>query len=313
MRLQQTIRNAISVSGVGLHSGKKTRLTLHPAPPNTGLAFHKNTNGTTETCPVNIKYLHPTDLCTALRSNSLHIQTVEHVLAALGGLEIDNAYLELIGNEIPVLDGSSAPFVSLIHEAEIVEQPTPRTYLKIVRPIMIKHGEKLLSVHPSSLQKISYTIQYDHPLIQSQTYEYDASPSEFQRAIAQARTFAFENEVEGLWSRGQGLGGSLDNTLVFSDTDLLNDSGLRFPNECIRHKVLDLIGDMTLLGLPIIGHFIADRAGHQLHAELVSAILANTDSWILLNTVEDEKETVHTPSPISTSTDSQTQPVFSSL
>ncbi len=313
MRFQQTIRNTVSVSGVGLHSGQETRLTLHPAPPNTGLVFHKNTNGTTETCPVNIQYLHPTDLCTALRFNSLHIQTVEHVLAALGALEIDNAYLELIGNEIPILDGSSAPFVSLIQEAEIVEQPTPRTYLKVVRPIVIKHGDKSLSVHPSSLQKISYTIEYDHPLIQSQTYEYDASPSDFQRDIAHARTFAFENEVEGLWSRGQGMGGSLDNTLVFSDTGLLNESGFRFPNECIRHKVLDLIGDMTLLGLPVIGHFIADRAGHQLHAELVTSILADTDAWILLNAVDDEKETVHASSPSTQTADSQSQPAYSTL
>ena len=310
MRFQQSIRKAVSVTGLGLHSGHPSSLTIHPAQPDTGLVFYKNTQGTPETCPVTIKNLHATDLCTALRLNSMQIQTVEHLLAALGGLEIDNATLELDGNEIPALDGSSAPFVQLIHEAGIVQQPAPRTYLKIVRSISVERGEKSLSVHPSSLQKISYTIEYAHPLIQSQTFEYDASPSAFQRDISQARTFAFENEVEGLWSRGQGMGGSLDNTLVFSETELLNETGFRFPDECIRHKILDLIGDMTLLGLPVIGHFVADRAGHQLHTGLVSAILANPDSWILLNAVEEVRD--HSSLADSPS-ESQAQPALSSL
>ena len=158
MRFQQTIGNIVSVSGIGLHSGQPTTLTLHPAPPGTGVVFRQTHNGFLETCPVSIKNLHPTDLCTALRLNSIHVQTVEHLLAALGGMEIDNVYLDLSGNEIPALDGSSAPFVHLILEASIVEQPTPRTYLKIVRPITVECMDKSLSVHPSSLQKFSYTI-----------------------------------------------------------------------------------------------------------------------------------------------------------
>ncbi len=311
MRFQQTLGNVVSVSGVGLHSGQPTSLSIHPAPSNTGLVFRQINDGTAESCPVNIKFLHSTDLCTALCFSDLHVQTIEHLLAALGGMEIDNVYLEVTGNEIPVLDGSSAPFVDLIHEAGIVEQSTSRTYLKIVRPVTVGNEEKSLSIYPSSLQKISYTIQYDHPLILTQTYEYDASPSEFQRNIAHARTFAFENDVQGLWSKGQGLGGSLDNTLVFSDTRLLNETGLRFPNECIRHKVLDLIGDMTMLVLPVIGHFVANRAGHQLHAKLVSAILEDTESWILLNTVEEEKEVPHASKPQSHVT--ETQPVYSAI
>jgi len=284
MRFQQTIGKAISVSGVGLHSGKTAELTIHPAPPGTGLIFQKVTSGVREACPATIQCLHPTDLCTALSFNAFQIQTVEHLLSALAGLEIDNASLELAGNEIPALDGSSAPFVELLQEAGIVEQTIPRTYLKIVHPISVERDNKSLSVHPAPLQKISYSIVYDHPLIQSQTYVHDASPSEFQRNIASARTFAFKEEVEGLWSRGLGMGGSLENTLVFSDTELMNETGMRYTDECVRHKILDLIGDLALLGVPVIGHFVADRAGHQLHAELVTAINANPDSWILINT-----------------------------
>ncbi|GJL55681.1 MAG: UDP-3-O-acyl-N-acetylglucosamine deacetylase [Nitrospirales bacterium] len=284
MRFQQTIGKAISVSGVGLHSGEAAELTVHPAPSGTGIVFHKVTSGVPEACPATIQCLHPTDLCTALSFNTFQIQTVEHLLSALAGLEIDNVRLELTGNEIPALDGSSAPFVSLLLGAGIVEQTTLRTYLKIVRPITVERGNKSLSVYPAPLQKISYSIMYDHPLIKSQTYVHHASLPEFQRNIAPARTFAFKEEVEGLWSRGFGMGGSLDNTLVFSDTALMNETGLRFTDECVRHKILDLIGDLALLGLPVIGHFVADRAGHQLHAELVTAINANPDSWILINT-----------------------------
>ena len=315
MRLQQTIAKSISVSGFGLHSGQPTTLTLHPAPPDTGLIFHKKSIGIAEKCPVNIKCLHPTDLCTALSVNGFQIQTVEHLLSALAGLEIDNAYLEVEGNEVPAMDGSSEPFVQLILEAGIIEQDVPRVYLKIVDPISVEKEGRSLSVYPSSLQKISYSIAYDHPLIKSQTYVYHASPSEFQRQIAEARTFAFQHEVEGLWSRGLGMGGSLQNTLVFSETEVINETGLRFSDECVRHKILDLIGDMVLLGLPVIGHFVADRAGHQLHAELVSAILNNPDSWILLNNEAERKLACLSPHILSEqeSAHTQTQPAYSTL
>ncbi|GJL65662.1 MAG: UDP-3-O-acyl-N-acetylglucosamine deacetylase [Nitrospirales bacterium] len=309
MRFQQTIGKAISVSGVGLHSGETAELTIHPAPPGTGLVFHKITSGVLEACPATIQCLHPTDLCTALSFNAFQIQTVEHLLSALSGLEIDNASLELAGNEIPALDGSSAPFVKLLQEAGIIEQTIPRTYLKIVRPLSVERGNKSLTVYPAPLQKVSYSIEYDHPLIQSQTYVHHSSPTEFQRNIASARTFAFKEEVEGLWSRGLGMGGSLENTLVFSETELLNETGLRYTDECVRHKILDLIGDLALLGVPVIGHFVADRAGHQLHAELVTAINANPDSWILINTDVEGNATASSvsdhDSKVSTASDAQ--------
>ena len=316
MRFQRTIGKSIAVSGLGIHTGTPSGITIHPAPSNTGLIFYKVSQGVPEACPVSIQCLHQTDLCTSLSHNGFQIQTVEHLLSALSGLEIDNVYLELDGNEVPALDGSSAPFVELLQEAGIVEQPVPRTYVKIVHPISINHGDKSISVHPSSLQKISYSIAYDHPLIQSQSYVYSSSPTDFERYIAHARTFAFKSEVEGLWSKGLGMGGTLDNTLVFSDTELLNDAGLRYPDECVRHKILDLIGDLALLGLPVIGHFVAERAGHQLHAELVMAILENPDSWILINTDRTGSDSIPSPLPIQESVLSslpKTQPALSTL
>ena len=275
MKQQQTIAQTVSLSGIGLHSGQAVTLAIHPAPVDTGVIFIRNTHVGREHCPASIEHLRPIDLCTTLGTNGFKIQTVEHILSALAGLEIDNVFIELDGEEVPAVDGSAAPFVDLIHQAGIVSQESPRTYLKLIHPITVKDEERSLTALPSALPKISYSIEYPHPLIQRQTYEFEWTPAEFQRSIASARTFAFSKEVEWLWSRGLGIGGTLANTLVFSDTDLVNEGGLRFPNECVRHKVLDLIGDLSLLGMPVIAHFIADRTGHSTHAAMVKAILAS--------------------------------------
>lgn len=292
MNKQQTIAQTVSLSGVGLHSGQPVTLAIHPAPAGTGIIFVRNTQGGQEHCPATIHHLRPINLCTTLGVNGFKIQTVEHVLSALAGLEIDNAFIELDAEEVPAVDGSAAPFVELIHRAGIVSQEAPRTYLKIIHPIKIQKEDRTLTVLPSVLPKVSYSIEYAHPLIQRQTYEFEWTPAEFQRSIASARTFAFSKEVEWLWSVGLGRGGTLDNTLVFSDTDLLNEDGFRFPDECVRHKILDLIGDLSLLGIPVIGHFIADRTGHSAHAEMVKAILDQPSAWILLN-AEDEEHPIH--------------------
>ena len=311
MQHQHTLSRSTSLSGVGLHSGHQATLTLHPAPVGTGVVFYQKATGEVHTCPAYIKHLRPTDLCTTIGINGFQIQTVEHVLSALAGLEIDNAYLELDGNEIPAVDGSAAPFVEVIQSAGVVKQDQLRTYLKIVHPISVGDDSRSLTVYPSPLPKISYSIDYPHPLIQQQTYTHDCSITEFQKNIAAARTFAFKHEVEYLWSRGLGIGGSLENTLVFSDTDLMNDTGFRFNNECVRHKVLDLLGDLSLLGMPVIGHFVADRGGHSLHAQLVKAILDNPDSWILLNAGQEEKATLlNTTSPVLNGTTPHPQPAY---
>jgi UDP-3-O-[3-hydroxymyristoyl] N-acetylglucosamine deacetylase len=234
-------------------------------------------------CPATIQYLRKTDHCTTLQSANLQIQTVEHILSALAGLEIDNAYLEIQGNEIPATDGSSAPFVDMIEECRVTPQDEPRHYIKIIQPIHVEDGQRSITVHPSALPRISYVIDFPHPLIQQQTYQHSCTPQEFRKNIAAARTFAFRQEVESLWSNGLGLGGSLHNTVVFSESGLVNDGELRFQNECVRHKVLDLIGDLSLLGFPVIGHVEAKRAGHLLHTQLIQAILDNPDKWILFN------------------------------
>ena len=268
-----------------------------------------------QSCPATISYLGQTDHCTTLQAIDFQIQTVEHVLGALAGLEIDNAYVELQGTEIPAADGSAAPFVDLLLECDIVPQEEPRTYLKIVQPISIEDEQRSITVLPSALPQITYFIDFPHPLIQQQEFRHSCTPHDFQKNIAGARTFAFRKEVEFLWSRGLGLGGSLYNTVVFSDTGLVNEDKLRFPNECVRHKVLDLIGDLSLLGIPVIGHFIAKCAGHALHARLVQAILKNPAKWILLNAGKSGKERILNGNTFPTSTVHlpELQPAFHSL
>ena len=214
------------------------------------------------------------------------MRTTEHVLAALAGCEIDNAVLEVTGDEIPVMDGSAGPFVRLLRSAGAAQQERRQPYLKIVKPLEVIDGNKRVVIQPSVNTKVTYSIEYDHPLIQRQTYDFDWSTDAFARDIAEARTFGFLREVEYLWSRGLGKGGSLDNTVVLSEREVLNPSGLRYQDECVRHKILDLIGDFSLLGIPVIGHIVAERSGHAMHAKLVERILADTDSWVLLTADE---------------------------
>lgn len=287
MPQQQTVAQPISCSGVGLHTGHLATLTFRPAPPDTGIVFHRRQNGHTVSLDASVRNLVPAELCTAIKVNGTSVQTIEHVLAALVGLEIDNVYVDLDAEEVPAMDGSAAPFVGLIRAAGVLSQDSPRTFLKILRPIEVVDGDRRVVIEPSSHTRITYSIQYDHPLIGNQTYIYDCSAGAFEQEIAGARTFGFLKEVEHLWSRGLGRGGSLDNTIVLSDGEVLNASGLRFPDEFVRHKILDLIGDLALLGTPFLGHLIADRSGHALHTKLVETILEQTDSWVLLK--EDEK------------------------
>lgn len=283
MRLQQTLANAVSCTGVGLHSGKPVTLTLRPAPTDTGVVFVNRNGHAGASLAASVEHLVPTELCTAISGNGFQVKTIEHVLAALAGLNIDNAYVDVDASEAPVMDGSSAPFVRLIQSAGVVSQNRRRSFLKITRPLEVVDGSRRIRIEPSSTPRITYTIQYDHPMIQTQTYAYEHSSHAFKSEIAEARTFGFLQEVEALWARGLGRGGNLDNTVVLSHDGILNESGLRFVDEFVRHKVLDLIGDFSLLGLPFIGHLIADRSGHALHTRLVRQILDHPECWVLLN------------------------------
>jgi len=276
----------VSCAGVGLHSGQPVTLTLRPAPPNTGVVFVNRNGHAGASIAASVEHLVPTELCTAISGNGFQVKTIEHILAALAGLDIDNVYVEVDAGEAPVMDGSAAHFVRLIRSAGIVLQSRRQPYLKITRPLEVVDGTRRVRIEPSSTAKITYSIHYNHPLIQTQTYVYEHSAHAFESEIADARTFGFLQEVEALWARGLGQGGNLDNTIVLSQDGILNESGLRFVNEFVRHKILDLIGDFSLLGVPFIGHLIAERSGHSIHTRLVQQILNHPDSWVLLNADE---------------------------
>jgi UDP-3-O-[3-hydroxymyristoyl] N-acetylglucosamine deacetylase len=294
VRLQQTIANTVSCSGVGLHSGQPVTLTLRPAPVGTGVVFVNRNGKAGASLTASVKHLVPTELCTAISGNGFQVKTIEHLLAALAGLDIDNIYVDVDAGEAPVMDGSAAPFVRLIQSAGIVSQNRRQPYLKITQPVEVVDGTRRVRIEPSATPRITYSIQYDHPLIQTQTYAYEHSVLAFEREIADARTFGFLNEVEALWARGLGRGGNLENTVVLSQDGILNESGLRFTNEFVRHKVLDLIGDFSLLGVPFIGHVVADRSGHAMHTRLVEQILNHSEKWVLLN----GHESVATSEPV---------------
>jgi UDP-3-O-[3-hydroxymyristoyl] N-acetylglucosamine deacetylase len=283
MRYQQTVRQPVSCKGVGLHSGCPVTLTLRPAEFDTGIVFVRKQGGQTVALRASVRNLAPAELCTAISGEGISIKTIEHVLSALVGLEVDNVFVDLDAEEVPAMDGSAADFVQLIRTAGIVGQERMQPVLKITKPIEVADGDRLIRIEPCAQPRVTCTIEYDHPLIRTQAYEYDFSVPAFEKHIAEARTFVFLNEVEGLWARGLGKGGSLANTVVLSDREVLNRSGLRFQDEFVRHKILDLLGDIALLGVPMIGHLIAHRSGHTLHVKLVESILAQPDSCVLLN------------------------------
>ncbi len=286
MRYQQTIASSVTCSGVGLHSGHPVTMTIRPAAPDTGIVFVNRHSSEGSWLAASVDNLVATELCTAIHGNGFQVKTIEHILAALAGLEIDNAVIDVDAAEVPVMDGSAAPFVRLIRSVGTVAQSRRQPYLKIMQPIEVSDGTRRVRIEPHSTPRVSYTIHYSHPLIKTQTYSYEYSSRSFEQEIAEARTFGFLHEVEALWARGLGKGGNLDNTVVLSKDGVLNESGLRFPNEFVRHKILDLIGDFSLLGVPFIGHLVAERSGHALHTRLVETILAQPDKWVLLN-VED--------------------------
>jgi UDP-3-O-[3-hydroxymyristoyl] N-acetylglucosamine deacetylase len=268
---QKTIRREVSCAGIGLHCGKRVSLKLLPAPADTGVRFRRVDLGGQE-IPVSLENLHQTVFATTLTHRDASISTVEHVLSAVAGLGIDNLVVEVEGEEVPVMDGSAAPFVYLLHEAGLRRQQAPRRFVKIVEPLRIDEGDKFIAVYPADRLKVSYTIDFDHPLIGVQRETFAITPRAFMEHIAPARTFGFLREVEYMRSQGLALGGSMENAIVVGDNSILNPQ-LRFPDEFVRHKILDAIGDLSLLGNPLLGHVVAYRAGHALHARLVEQIL----------------------------------------
>ena len=277
MDAQRTLRRHVSCVGIGLHSGNKVNLTLKPAPADFGIRFRRTDLGDLEV-PATVHNLAGIQLATGLARNEVSVETVEHLLAALVSLGVDNVIVELNSPEVPIMDGSAAPFIYLIQEAGIKRLQVPRKYLKIVRPIMISRGDKRIALYPSEHFKVTYSISFDHPLLRHQSRTLRVTEESFIEQLAPARTFTFLKDVEKLRQNGLALGGSLENAIVLGETGVLNNT-LRFEDEFVRHKILDAIGDLALVGYPVIGHLFAHRAGHALHTEFAAKILEETQAW----------------------------------
>ena len=281
MDAQRSIRRQISCVGIGLHSGNKVNLTLKPAPADSGIRFRRTDLGD-QYVPATVNNLAGIQLATGLASNEVSVETVEHLLAALVSVGVDNVIVELNSPEVPIMDGSAAPFIYLIHEAGVKRLQTPRKYLKIVRPIAISRGDKRIALFPSDHFKVTYSISYDHPLLRHQSRTLRITEESFVEEIAPARTFTFLKDVEMLRQNGLALGGSLENAVVLGETGVLNNA-LRFEDEFVRHKILDVIGDLSLVGHPVVGHLVAHRGGHALHTAFAAKILEETDAWRLVD------------------------------
>lgn len=279
MDAQQTLRRQVSCAGIGLHSGTKVSLTLKPAPAGTGIVFRRVDLGID--IPASVAHVKSLHYATVLGRDHATVETVEHLLAALVSAGVDNVVIELSQREVPIMDGSSAPFLFLIQEAGIKKLPAARRYLKVLRPVTVAQGDKHIAIYPSDHFKISYTISFDHPLLRHQSRTTRITEQSFADDIAAARTFGFLKEVEWMRQQGLALGGSLENAIVIGDTGVLN--ALRFEDEFVRHKILDAVGDLALLGHPVLGHVVAHRAGHALHTSLAAQLLADADAWTLVD------------------------------
>src|SRR5216684_4425793 len=280
MDAQRTLRRQVSCVGIGLHSGNKVNLTLKPAPADFGIRFRRIDMGHYEV-PATVHNLAGIQLATGLARNEVSVETVEHLLAALVAVGIDNVVVELNSPEVPIMDGSAAPFVYLIQEAGVKRLQAARRYLKIIRPIAISRGDKRIALYPSDHFKVTYSVSYDHPLLRHQSRTLRITEESFVEEVAPARTFTFLKDVETLRQNGLALGGSLENAIVLGETGVLNNA-LRFEDEFVRHKILDAIGDLALVGYPVIGHLVAHRAGHALHTEFAAKILEETHAWRLV-------------------------------
>ena len=285
MMKQRTLKNIIRATGVGLHTGEKVYLTLRPAPANTGIIFRRIDLEVPVEIAARTENVGDTKLSTTLIKEAVRISTIEHLLSALAGLGIDNAYIDLSAPEVPIMDGSAGPFVFLIQSAGIEEQNVPKKYIRIKRPIQVQQGDKWARFEPFDGFKVSFQIDFNHPVFkrQPQSVEIDFSKTSFVKEVSRARTFGFMQELELLRENQLALGGSLDNAIVMDDYRILNEDGLRYEDEFVKHKVLDAIGDLYLLGHSLIGAFSGYKSGHELNNTLLRALLANQPAWEMVS------------------------------
>ncbi len=280
--LQHTIKKSIKLIGVGLHTGKEIELVIKPAPANSGIRFVRKDINPQVFIPARLEHIVDVHFATTIGVENIRVSTVEHLMSAFAGANIDNAIVELTGPEVPACDGSAYTFFTFLKKAGKLAQEKPRHYMKIIRPVSVSEGESFISIEPSDELAVTLEIDFKHPLIARQKFSGVINEQTFKKEIARARTFGFLKDVEMMQANGLALGGSLDNAVVLTESSIVNEEGLRFPDEFVKHKVLDLIGDLYLAGMPIIGHVKGFKSGHSLHAKLLKTIFKNSDSYKII-------------------------------
>lgn len=281
MAQQRTLQNTIRATGVGLHSGEKVYLTLRPAPVDTGIVFRRVDLQPVVEIAARADYVSETVLCTGLSHDGGKAMTVEHLMSALAGLGVDNIYVDLSAPEVPIMDGSSGPFVFLLQSAGIVEQNAPKRFIRILKPVEVRDGDKIARFEPYDGFRLGFTVEFDHPAIPASRSRavVEFSTENYIREVSRARTFGFMRDLEFMRERNLGLGGSMDNAIVLDEFRVLNDDGLRYADEFVRHKILDAVGDLYLVGHPILGAYEGFKSGHALNNKLVRALLAERSAW----------------------------------
>ena len=281
MLKQRTLKNVIRATGVGLHSGEKVYLTLRPAAVDTGIVFRRVDLDPVVDIPASAELVTETMLCTGLSQGAGKVLTIEHLMSAFAGLGIDNAYVDLSAPEVPIMDGSAGPFVFLLQSAGIVEQAAAKRFIRITRPLEVREGDKIARFEPYDGFRLGFTIQFDHPMIPStqSRAEVEFSTAAYVKEVSRARTFGFMRDIEMLREKNLALGGSMDNAIVLDDYRVLNEDGLRYEDEFVKHKILDAIGDLYLLGHSLIGAFYGHKSGHELNNQLLRALLVDKSAW----------------------------------
>lgn len=289
MTQQRTLKNTIRATGVGLHSGDKVYMTLRPAPAGHGIVFRRVDLEPVVELPASGELVTEVTLCTGLSRDGAKVQTVEHLMSAFAGLGIDNAVVELSAAELPIMDGSAGPFVFLLQSAGIVEQAEAKRFIRIKRRIEVRDGDKIASFVPYDGFRLGFTIEFDHPMIPARQsrQQIDFSTAAYVKEISRARTFGFMRDLEYMRELNLGLGGSMDNAIVLDDYRVLNEDGLRYADEFVRHKILDAIGDLYLAGGPVLGHYEGFKSGHALNNKLVRALLAEQSAWEWVSFAQD--------------------------
>lgn len=295
MIFQRTLKNQVQATGVGVHSGDKVYITLRPAQPDTGIVFRRVDLDNPIDIPAKSNYISSTDLCTSLSRDGAIVSTVEHLMSAFAGLGIDNAYVDLSAAEVPIMDGSAGPFIFLIQSSGIEIQKKAKKFIRIKKRIEVNFGVKRLSVEPYNGFRACFDIDFNHPMFtkDNQHICFDFSKQSYEREISRARTFGFVRDYEYLLKNNLAKGASLNNAIAMDDYKVVNEDGLRYPNECVKHKLLDLMGDLYLLGYSMLGSVNAYRSGHQLNSMLLKALLADEAAWEIVSHESDQALPLH--------------------